>query len=93
MKKKLLFVFGIIIISACMFILGLNWNKGEITEKEAVDIAEKMIEREVDYSFINESTITIKDVYEVKRFLKGVNDGAISVYIDKKTGKVVNIIN
>lgn len=93
MRKNILFAIGIIILSGFMFFMGLQWNSDGITEKEAINIAEKMIEREVDGSFINSSSITIKDVYEVRRSLEGVNDGSISVYIDKENGKVVNIVN
>ena len=92
MKKYLLFIIAIIITSGCTFCLGLNWNPGEITEKEAIDIAEKIIEREENEPFIESSSITVKNVYEVARFLEGVSDVAISVYVDKTNGRVVNIV-
>lgn len=93
MKKNVCFIIIVIIVSACTFVLGLKYNTDIITKQEAVNIAEMMIEREVDYSFISDSQIEVKDVYEIKRWIPGFNDGSISVYVDKRTGKVVNIIN
>lgn len=80
-------------MAICSFFAGTNYTVNKISEDEALKIAEEHFRINYKETFLNSTSVVIDDVYVVSRFLDNVIDSATTVFIDKDTYDIINVVD
>lgn len=91
MNKRFLISIIFFVISICGFLIGKYSLKSGISEENALKIAEKHFEANYNESFLEDTSIKVRDAYMVLRYEKKPLDAMVYVFLDKENGEVLNI--
>ena len=89
-KKCSLLVVMVIILLGLSFCMGLYFNPQKRAMHKAQLIGDEQIKNMADESYMTDRTLSVEEVYEVRRTFPDSDEPQAVVYINKKDGQILN---